>query len=351
MRLAIIAVTERGANLAHTIKQYFPADIFVKAGRNPLKTAKEYDSLRHLISEIFQKYEAFIFIMATGIVVRVIAPLIISKTVDPAVLVLNETGEHVISLLSGHIGGANDLTHLVAEKINAVPVITTATDVNKKIAADSLAKKLNLMIEPFDQLKYINAEIAQGEKFEVFLDPALKNLNYYKNELQKLCITFQQKELHKRLEELDHVALIITNQTLNLKQNQILLKPRKLSVGIGCRKNTSKKEILEAIHIACSMIHVPIEDITNMASTIVKNQETGLLETAKELAVPIIFYENSQLQEVIDQYRLDISKFVNEQIGVGNVCEAAALLISQSKKMILNKTRFKKVTVAIAWAK
>jgi len=351
MNLAIIAVTDRGAKLAQTIKAYFSADVFVKSGRNPIDEINEYVSLRDLINDIFQKYDAFIFIMATGIVVRVIAPLIVHKSVDPAILVMNESGKHVISLLSGHIGGANELACLVAEKLHAEPIITTATDINEKIAADMIATKLNLMIEPFQQLKYINAEIAKGELLEIHLDSSIKNISFYQKKLQGLNLPFKTINLNKEQKPENTLAIIITNQDLAITSRQLLLKPRSVSIGIGCRRNTSKDDILQAIYEACSVADVSSDTIMNMASTIVKNDEVGLLMAAQELEVPILFYENIQLQEVIDKYNVSVSNFVNEQIGVGNVCEAAALLISQSKKIVLHKTKFNKVTVAIAWAK
>jgi cobalt-precorrin 5A hydrolase len=351
MNLAIIAVTDRGAKLAQTIKIYFSADVFVKSGRNPIGEINEYFSLRDLINNIFQKYDAFIFIMATGIVVRVIAPLIVHKSVDPAILVMNESGKHVISLLSGHIGGANELACLVAEKIHAEPIITTATDVNEKIAADIIATKLNLMIYPFESLKYINAEIAKGELVEIYLDLSIKNINFYKEKLQRLNLSFKLSDLNKEKQIYDHLAIIITSQDLDITPRQLLLKPRSVSIGIGCRRNTSKDDILQAIYEACSIADVSSDTIINMASTIVKSDEVGLLMAAQALEVPILFYENSQLQEVIDKYNVSVSNFVNEQIGVGNICEAAALLISQSKKIVLHKTKFNKVTVAITWAK
>jgi cobalt-precorrin 5A hydrolase len=351
MNLAIIAVTDRGAKLAQTIKTHFSADVFVKSGRNPIGELNEYVSLRDLINNIFQKYDAFIFIMATGIVVRVIAPSIVHKSVDPAILVMNESGKHVISLLSGHIGGANELACLVAKKLHAEPIITTATDINEKIAADMIATKLNLMIEPFQQLKYINAEIAKGELLEIHLDSSIKNISFYQKKLQGLKLPFKTIDLNKEQKPENALAIIITNQDLAITPRQLLLKPRSVSIGIGCRRNTSKDDILQAIYEACSVADVSSDTIMNMASTIVKNDEVGLLMAAQELEVPILFYENIQLQEIIDKYNVSVSNFVNEQIGVGNVCEAAALLISQSKKIVLHKTKFNKVTVAIAWAK
>ena len=133
-----------------------------------------------------------------------------------------------------------------------------------------------------------------------------------------------------------------------LMQAMILLMNRKLAIGIGCRRGTSEQEILTAIDAACKKIAATRQDIGLLASTVVKQDEGGLLAAAHELGVPIYFYENDQLQQMIDRCGLEISPFVKRQIGVGSVCEAAALQASSVKKLILKKEKFSKVTVAIA---
>lgn len=350
MKIALIAITENGLVLAQRIKNYFKADIYAKQESQPNDKIKTFDRLSDLIANIFFRYDAFVFIMATGIVVRMIAPYINHKKNDPAIVVLDEKGIHAISLLSGHLGGANELTQEIAEKIGAQPVITTATDVNQTIAVDVIAKKLQLSIMPFDRIKIINGALAQGQTVDIYLDVNMCDAKMYEatyNANFSYPLKLMQRE---RLVNLNTMAIFISDRNITLSERQILLKPRKISIGIGCRKNTSSREIRVAVQAACERVGIPMHHIVNIASTVAKKAEQGILELAKELAVPVVFYENDELQEMIVQYHMNVSEFVKEQIGVGNVCEAAVMKISQSKKIILHKMKFNKTTVAIAWA-
>ncbi|SEJ10837.1 cobalt-precorrin 5A hydrolase [Propionispira arboris] len=354
MKTAVFAVTQNGAKLADQIACQFDYDLFVKKGRYDTLSRlnfHDYDSLSNCLKDTFHSYDALIFIMATGIVVRTLAPFIIDKRSDPAVVVLDEKAQHVISLLSGHIGGANALTKKLALFLGAAPVITTATDVNEKMAVDLLAESLNLSMEPFDHLKYINAEIVQGNPVDFFIDQALTNAPYYIKKLQACQIEAKLMEI-KTATCFSRSSVILTEQ-LNIPNGAglLFLKPRKLAIGIGCRRDTTQAEILQAIQTACEKIGKSMYDIACIASTVVKKDEPGLIAASKTLSVPLYFYENVPMQQMIDLYSLDISPFVTKQIGIGNVCEAAVLLASQSKKILLHKTKLTKVTVAIAWEK
>jgi cobalt-precorrin 5A hydrolase len=352
MKLAIIAVTNNGAILAQRLAKVLDtqSDIFVKAGRNPLGVGQVYQSLRLLIADIFGQYNGLVFIMATGIVVRVIAPYIQDKRVDPAVVVMDDAGEYVISLLSGHIGGANELTEVISEAIGAKPVITTATDVAHKPAPDVLAVKLDLEIEPFSQLKHINAAVANGDNVVYFLDGLL----YNQARFRKIAAAMQIK-LHD-LADLSVIAdydaaVLITNQVMTVAKPHLYLRPVPLAVGIGCRRGASSTAILAALHDACKKIGRSMDSVVTLGSTVVKQDEIGLLAAAEQLAVPLEFFTNEQLEQCIVNNELEISNFVREQIGVGNVCEAAALLVGRTNKLMVPKTKYKQVTVAIAVAK
>ncbi|MDD4601895.1 MAG: cobalamin biosynthesis protein CbiG, partial [Negativicutes bacterium] len=134
MKLAIISVTNKGALLAEKLAHSLTADstVFQKTGRNPIKADYVFSNLRDLVADSFNQYDGLIFIMATGIVVRVIAPFVNDKRFDPAVVVIDDSGQYAISLLSGHIGGANELTEQISSAIGAKAVITTATDIVSK---------------------------------------------------------------------------------------------------------------------------------------------------------------------------------------------------------------------------
>ena len=296
MRTAIISLTTKGTQLAEKIAEKVGGQIFAK-GRN-------FTKLADLVAEIFGKFDGMIFICAAGIVVRIIAPHIVSKLSDPAVLVIDERGQNVISLLSGHVGRANELTVEIAKAINANPVITTATDVAGQFSVDAVASKLGLVPEPKEAIKVINTAILRGEDVYVMAGDVRLNLI-----------------------------------------------PQNLVAGVGCRRGTSSLKIFEAIERACAMIHQPIERVKLLASVDAKKNETGLLSLAEAMGLEIKFFSGTELQKKIDEYKLEESKFVTRSVGVGNVCEAAALCCVEGARFALPKTAFKGVTVALLWEK
>ena len=297
MRTAIFAVTERGAELAGKIAKALDGCMTFIKGR-------DFERLREAVDDNFHKFDALLFVTAAGIAVRMIAPHIVSKLSDPAVLVIDECGRHVISLLSGHVGGANDLTLEVAAIVNGEPVITTATDVENKAAVDSFASKLGLKPEPKEAIKAINTAILKGEPVFVTAGETVLNLT-----------------------------------------------PVRLIVGIGCKRGTSKKHIKSAVVEACKRIEQPIERISLIASIDVKSNENGLLEFAASINRDIMFFSAEILQKTIDKYSLSEAEFVKKTVGVGNVCEAAALSCVERGRFALTKTRFDSVTVALVWEK
>ena len=294
MRTAIITLTRNGSKVGRQIAEKVGGQIFSKG--------KDFDKLADLVAEIFGTFDGLIFVCAAGIVVRMIAPHIVSKLSDPAVLVVDERGQNVISLLSGHIGRANELTLEIASALEANPVITTATDVEGKISIDAIAARLGLSPEPKEAIKAINSAILRGE--EIFVTAGDVRLN---------------------------------------------LLPQNLIAGVGCRRGTPSLKIFEAIQRACTMIHQPIERVKLIASADAKRNEAGLLALADVMGVSIKFFSPAQLQEKIDRFKLAESKFVTRMVGVGNVCEAAPLCCVEGARFALPKTAFKGVTVALLW--
>lgn len=348
MKLAIITVTNKGAELAGRIAPLSGStvDIYAKSGRNPIQSPLTYNCLSDLVGEIFSLYDGLVFIMATGIVVRVIAPFVRDKRLDPAVVVMDDGGHFAISLLSGHIGGANDLTRIVSSAAGATPVITTATDVANLPAADVLAVKLNLAIEPFGSLKTINSAIVNGDKVAFFIDKMLAGYEQY------VCLAAKQGVVLADIGELALVdkydaAVIITDKELEVSKPHLYLRPGSLAIGLGCRRGTTSAEILAAISQACRAVGRSFKSVAVIGSTVVKEDEIGLLAAAQQLDVPLEFFTNEQLARCIEQNELSLSDFVNEKIGVGNVCEPAAILTGRTNNLILPKTKYPKVTVAI----
>lgn len=176
--IAIICITENGKKLALKINSLVNNCVIyhVKNKKSNLVVEETcvhtvQKKLSDFVGEIFSKFDYIVFIMATGIVVRSIAPYIISKFSDPAILVMDEKGKNVISLLSGHIGGANSLTQYISSLIDANPVITTATDINQKASLDMIAKKLNAHIDNFrESVKEVNSMLVNNKCVGLYID-------------------------------------------------------------------------------------------------------------------------------------------------------------------------------------
>lgn len=350
MKCAIISVTNHGAVLGNKLSDSLVAlnhkvTVFAKKGRNPLQ-AVSYESLSALTREIFAHYEGLIFIMATGIVVRVIAPFVKDKRIDPAVVVMDEQGTFAISLLAGHIGGGNELATLIGHTMGARPVITTATDVSGKPAVDVLAVKLNRNIEPFSQLKLLNGALVNGDKVVFFIDKTLDNQEFYRERAKEVGV--ELRDLNCLTTTPCDAAVLITDQTMALEKLHLYVRPMELAVGIGCRRGTTAEEIMTALKDACYQIGASTQQIRIIGSTVVKQDEAGLLAVIEDLAVPSVFFNNEELQQCIDDNELEVSSFVKKQIGVGNVCAAAAILAGKRNKLLLPKTKYKNVTLAIA---
>ena len=354
MTAAILAVTKNGAQLALRIRNEWDnaAVVYAKQGSCAESAGcYSYDRLADIIKDVYFRYDAIIFIGATGIIVRMIAPFLQHKALDPAVLVLDEKAKHVISLLSGDIGGANQLTLDLAALLGADPVLTTATDVQAVPAIDLLAEKLQAAIFNFSAIKKINGALANNNKVAVYLSPHLKKYALYKKIFlaQKYFSVF---DLTADTRIPQAPCVIFSEQLRPLTGDQcLLLSPRKLVAGVGCRKNVKKEQVLSALEKACAQADLTIEDIACLTSTVVKKEEAGLLAAAESLHIPVYFFEHSDLQQMIDRYHIETSAFVQAQIGVGNVCEAAALYGSKVKKIVLKKNRYEKVTVSLAWEK
>jgi cobalt-precorrin 5A hydrolase len=353
MKLAVISVTCKGAALAQKLAASLEdVTLYAKAGRDNGQ-AQPYTKLGELISRIFPLYDGLIFIMAAGITVRVIAPYVQDKRFDPAVVVIDDGGNHAISLLSGHLGGANELTQRASEAIGARPVITTATDVADKVAPDVLARKLGMAIEPFQRLKTINAILAGGQDIMFYLDYSLVGAAKIMALAEKLGVALldMAEGLETKKWQQAAAAVFITDKVVEIDVPYLCLRPRSLVVGIGCRRGAAKELILNALAAACRKVGRSTLSIQKLASVDIKQDEQGLLAAAEELGVIPEFFTPEQLAACVSEHKLSVSNFVKDKIGVGNVCEAAALLAAHETVLVLGKTKYPQVTIAIAEAR
>ena len=353
MRCAVFAATKRGVELALRLKSGLSCDsveLFLKNGREPEVSAKRFDSLPDAVAEAFRKYDALIFFMAAGIAVRMIAPHLQGKLTDPAVLVADERGRHIVSLLSGHVGGGNALTLRVADCLGGEPVVTTATDANKLTAPDALAAEIGLRPVPKPMIQVMNGALLADEKIVYAIDTALPRRKYFEEALSARRIPFTCFPAKEAVRAETLTVFITVDDSLR-SERLLSLIPRRLIAGMGCRRGVSKEALRNALAEACARIGQTIEAVSVIASAEIKHDEVGLLGLAEDLGIEARFLGNDALREKIDAYGLEESDFVRGQIGVGNICEAAALCCVKEGRMALPKTKWEKATVALVWEK
>ena len=362
MRTALLALTVGGAQLSARLSEavegggtiYLPERLCGSISED--HDTVYFTHLADVIKTTFTRYDAMICVMATGIVVRMLAPYVQSKLYDPAVLVFDEAGQHGISLLSGHIGGANELTRKLCAAVNADPVITTATDVTGVLAPDVMAGRLALRPVPKSAIQVLNTALLAGQEIAYYIASDLQQAPFYEAQLHAQDIQarlFRGEIPPVGVNEYRVIIMRAKDVPNEHEPRTLYLTPRRLIAGVGCRAGVTEAKILRALTEACCMIGREPSAIDILASTVVKRDERGLLAAAETLGREIRFYPNEEIAAMIERYGLTESDFVRQTIGVGNVSEAAALCAAGEAggRMALGKTAFEKVTVALLWEK
>lgn len=348
MRIAIIAITGNGAELGARLKERLAgAEINVlpkfmeRAGKGAIPFTGE---LNKLVARLWPEVDGFVFIMSTGIVVRLIAPLLRGKDKDPAVVVMDDAGKFAISLLSGHLGGANELAGRCASFTGSQAVITTATDVNDLPSFDMLAKECGWIIDDLSRVKSLNALLLEGEEIAV-VDPTGRVRAYFHDRGKLLfCDTFADA-----LESGARGCVFITNRCLppeSRTDGLLVLRPKNLALGIGCNKGTSADEIEEVVIAHLKRLSLSIKSVACIASATAKQEEPGLLAFAEKQGAPLRFYESGELNAV--HVPSPPSAHALEAIGATGVAEPAALLASGGGRLLLRKVKSGNVTLAVA---
>ncbi len=342
-------ITPNGIKLAQLLsRKLSETDVYLsrKIEEMPLGCIS-FESLSETINHNFSRYSGHIFIMSTGIVVRVIAPLVRTKLEDPAVVVIDDQAHHAISLLSGHLGGANALTLKVADILGADPVITTATDVNRLPAIDVLAKEKDLWIENPGAIKTVNMALLKGEK--ILLHDPYGILGTHLPHVEPCTYGGALNSLKKcrQVNKLDSPPGIYVDDIVReLPPEVLVLRPASMAAGIGCNRNTGMEEMKALLEAVLETNHLALSSLRSLASIDVKSDENGLLSLAETLSLPLIFYNRQELNQVKDIK--NPSAMVEKHVGVKSVCEAAAILAAGGGTLIVPKQTTPNVTVAIA---
>ncbi len=346
MNIAIVAITGPGVLRARDLGQALPdSTVFY-----PERYARPTDErvfrcpVVELLPQLFSEYSGLICIMATGIVVRALAPHLKGKEIDPAVVVMDEKGQHAISLLSGHLGGANDLARAAARAIGGKAVITTATDVNKLPAWDDVARKEGLVVDPIKNIRKLNSLLL--EKQSIVLVDRCKRVAEYFSGVPGVSLI---ETLGEGMKVSAKGYVFVTHYDLSQwsqRGDVLVLRPRDLVVGIGCNRNTSSAEIESVVREEFARLRLNMESIVCLATIDAKRDEAGLLEYATRENLEIEFHSADALNSI--KTPSAPSPHAEEAVGAKGVCEPAAVLSASSDRLILEKQKRGNVTIAIA---
>jgi cobalt-precorrin 5A hydrolase len=343
-KVSVLAITKNGISIGAKLKEIFPNwNVYAPSKFSNDKEIIWYsEPTSEKIIELFKNNKALICLFSLGAVIRLIAPHLKDKKNDPAVIVIDDKTNFVISVLSGHLGGANELTQTIAEKLNAIPVITTAADVNKTIAVDLLGRDLGWKIDDDSTVTKISAYMVNEEKIGVYQDAG--KINWFK-ELPKNVKIYERLGDLKESNSKGH--LIISDKIMNddFLNDSVIYRPPSLVIGIGLHWETSKEKIKNGIDICLTKFNLSPKSIAKLVSIKKPSDVQGLIDIGKEMGVPVEYVDKEELSHVSVP---NPSKTVKAFEGTSSVSEAAAIKVSGGK-LIVEKQKFPPdLTIAIA---
>ena len=314
MRIAVLTFTNKGTELARCLSgslDMHDIDIYQRGSDRGA-----------VIQKAFRDREPLVFIGAAGIAVRMIAPFVKDKLTDPPVTVIDEAGSFVIPVLSGHMGGANELSLEIAEALGALPVITTATDVSRAFSVDMFSKENGLGIVNRDGIARVSSAALEGKPVTI-------------------CIKDYPPE--------EHVDVLISDSPHFRDMAAIFLCPKRYAIGIGCRKGKAYEDIRTFAERVLKEKGIDIRDIGCIATIDIKKDEEGLKSLSQAWSVPLITFDAKLLAKAKGEF--SSSEKVLEVTGVDNVCERAAVIAAgRGSELIIRKTAENGITVALAKA-
>ena len=344
-KTSVLAITKNGVKIGGNLKKIFPDwSVFAPSKflneENAIKWYSEPTSEK--IVELFKNSDALICLFSLGAVIRLIAPHLKDKKRDPAVIVIDDKTNFVISVLSGHIGGANELTHEIAEKLHALPVITTAADVNKTIAVDLVGRKFDWKIEDDSNITKISAHMINEEPIGVLQE--VGNKNWYRELPKNVSIYKNANDLKQSNSKAN---LIISDRIIDeeLSRKSVIYRPPSLVIGVGLHWDTTKETIREGIEKCLDKFNLSSKSIAKLVSIKKPQNVKGLIELGEEMKIPVEYVSREELDKISTPNPSDTVKTFE---GTASVSEAAAIKVSRGE-LIVEKQKFPpNLTIAIA---
>lgn len=352
MKVAVVAITKHGLEVAKSLQDKMPElDLYApKKFSDPSSNVNWFtDATSLMIGKLFKSYEGLICIFSLGAVIRLISPHMKDKKTDPAVLVIDDRAQYVISALSGHLGGANQLARTIASLLDATPVITTAADVNETIAVDLLGREFGWVIDDDSNVTKVSAHMVNEDKIGVYQDAGEKN---WWSDDRPLPRNVTMVNTIDELKSDDYkAALIITDRVLEdeyqkLLEKSVVYRPKTLVIGIGLHWDTSKDEIRNGIQDTLHNAGLSFKSIRNISTINRKSIVKGLQQFSEESNIRIEYFDKNQLSTVEVPNPSDtVKKFE----GTASVSEASSMLSAGSQSILVPKRKFPpNLTVAVA---
>ncbi|HXG07310.1 MAG TPA: cobalamin biosynthesis protein [Nitrososphaera sp.] len=344
---AVVAITKHGIEIARRIRQVMPeVEIYVPSKHSDGGTDINWfsEQTTRIVGNLFKTHDALICIFSLGAVIRMIAPHLVDKKSDPAVIVIDDRANYVISALSGHLGGANALARMVSSFLGSMPVITTAADVNETIAVDLLGREFGWTIENFENVTKTSAFMVNEEKIAVYQDAGEKN--WWNGELPRNIVIVDNIDQIKSPEF--KAGLVISDREVSdpeIRNKSVIYRPKSLVVGLGLHWDTSKEVIESGIRAVFNEKGLSLKCIRNISSINREAKVKGLEEFSKEYGIPVETYDKNELAAVNVPNPSDtVQKFE----GTPSVSEASSLLSSRGV-LVVPKQKFPpNLTVAVS---
>lgn len=354
-RYAIVAITRHGVEMARSLGKKFPdADVYYmsKFARGDEETHGIQlftGTVRLLFPALFPAYDGLILFISLGAVVRMIAPVLRDKKTDPGVVVIDDKGRHAISVLSGHLGGANELTHEVAALIGARPVITTASDVQKTIPVDLFGRRFGWTWDPMSEKKLtpVSASVVNEEHVAIIQESGEKD--WWMHDTPMPPSLRQYGSIAEALAARPDAALLISHRQLNPEElpilaNGVLYRPKVIVLGMGCNRGTSAEEIEQVISTVLEELRFSIQSVKALCTIDLKKDEQGLLAVCEKYGWEFVCYTPEELNEMpIEEPSDTVYKFT----GAYGVSEPACKRYSGLDTLVLTKRKSGNVTISV----
>ena len=348
--MAIVTITPPGVKTARKIAES-------NANRYGVYIPKKYsylalpddivyeDSLPDLVSRIFPEKTHLVFVAPLGITVRAISVSVMDKREDPAVVCVDHSGKFAISVLSGHLGGANRLCMEIAKAVHATPVVTTGSDIEGFVSPDMFEQEYGLSIDQDENLKMILSNLLQGKKINIFLESGKRDWIVDSGLMERSAV---YSDIPETWQPESGMCIVATHRLPgkdSALKGCLIVRPRVLVLGIGCSRGVKAHEIREAVDETFRLNSLSQKSISVVASIDLKKDEAGLLEFINSNHYGFVTFTRDQLSAVKVP---SPSRMVQDSVGTPSVAEASAIFGSGNGELIVSKTIFPKVTIAVA---